>query len=182
MTKSRSVIEPTRSVKGDGLRSTPSTGRCCARNALTRASPRCPALPVTRTVPSSSGSFIRGMFGGICRYPIRSEAFGDHTRPRAWMDEQVIQWREDTPGVAGRVHLNNAGASLMPKSVLSAITEHLQRESLLGGYEAEAEAAEAVRNVYAAVAGRLRSTPGQVGIRRNATVGFHLALCLFEFY
>jgi selenocysteine lyase/cysteine desulfurase len=121
------------------------------------------------------------MFGGINRYSIRFEACGDYTRARAWMDEQLFQWREDTPGVAGRVHLNNAGASLMPKSVLIAITDHLQRESLLGGYEAEAEAAEAVRNVYAAVAGLLGSTPANVAIVENATVAFYQALSCFDF-
>jgi selenocysteine lyase/cysteine desulfurase len=97
------------------------------------------------------------------------------------MDEQVFRWREDTPGVAGRVHLNNAGASLMPKSVLGAITDHLQRESLLGGYEAEAEAAESVRNAYAAVAGLLGSKPGNVAIVENATVAFYQALSCFDF-
>ena len=97
------------------------------------------------------------------------------------MEDQVSQWREDTPGVAGRVHLNNAGASLMPRSVLSAITGHLQRESLLGGYEAEAEAAESVRNVYAAVAGLLGSTPANVAIVENATVAFYQALSCFDF-
>jgi selenocysteine lyase/cysteine desulfurase len=73
------------------------------------------------------------------------------------VDEQLFQWREDTPGVAGRVHLNNAGAGLMPKYVLGAITNHLQREFLLGGYEAEAEVAESIRKVYASVAGLLGS-------------------------
>ena len=97
------------------------------------------------------------------------------------MDEQVFQWREDTPGVAARVHLNNAGASLMPKSVLSAITDHLQREFLLGGYEAEAEVGESVRNVYAAVAGLLGSTPANVAIVENATVAFYQALSCFDF-
>ena len=37
------------------------------------------------------------------------------------MDAQLSKWRDDTPGVGQRVHLNNAGAGLMPSSVLSAI-------------------------------------------------------------
>ena len=97
------------------------------------------------------------------------------------VDEQVLQWREDTPGVAGRVHLNNAGASLMPKYVLSAITSHLQCEFLLGGYEAEAEVADSVRDVYAAVAGLLGSAPANVAIVENATVAFFQALSCFDF-
>src|SRR5437016_820522 len=36
------------------------------------------------------------------------------------MDEQLAKWREDTPGCAYRVHLNNAGAALMPQPDLRA--------------------------------------------------------------
>ena len=97
------------------------------------------------------------------------------------MDEQLSQWREDTPGVAERVHFNNAGAALMPKPVLDAITDHLQREFLLGGYEAEAEVAESVQNVYAMVGGLLGSPPANVAIVENATVAFFQALSCFDF-
>jgi selenocysteine lyase/cysteine desulfurase len=97
------------------------------------------------------------------------------------VDEQVLRWRENTPGAAERVHFNNAGASLMPKNVLGAITGHLQREAVLGGYEAEDEAAESIRNVYAAVAGLLGSTPANVAIVENATVAFYQALSCFDF-
>jgi len=36
---------------------------------------------------------------------------------------EVARWREDTPGCAHHIHLNNAGAGLMPWSVLVAITD-----------------------------------------------------------
>src|SRR5438105_1597294 len=49
-TKARSAIEPTRSVNGDGLRSSPRAGFCSVRNVRISASPRWPALPVTSTV------------------------------------------------------------------------------------------------------------------------------------
>lgn len=42
--------------------------------------------------------------------------------------------RADTPGLDHRLHLNNAGASLMPRSVLSVMPEYLTRESKIGGY------------------------------------------------
>ena len=97
------------------------------------------------------------------------------------MNERILKWREDTPGVATRVHLNNAGAALMPSRVLGAITEHLQRELLHGGYEAEDEAAESVHNAYAAVAGLIGAAPSNVAIVENATVAFFQALSCFDF-
>ena len=97
------------------------------------------------------------------------------------MDERVLHWRDDTPGVAGRVHLNNAGAGLMTSRVLSAITNHLQLELLHGAYEAEDEAAEAVHNTYAAVAGLIGAAPANVAIVENATVAFFQALSCFDF-
>lgn len=97
------------------------------------------------------------------------------------MDERVLKWREDTPGVAGRVHLNNAGAGLMPSCVMSAITDHLQRELLHGGYEAEQEAAESIREAYAAVGNLIGAAPANVAIVENATVAFFQALSSFDF-
>ena len=47
----------------------------------------------------------------------------------------LAQLRADTPGVDHRLHLNNAGASLMPRSVLDVMQEYLKRESEIGGYE-----------------------------------------------
>jgi selenocysteine lyase/cysteine desulfurase len=97
------------------------------------------------------------------------------------MDPQVLQWREDTPGVSHRLHLNNAGAGLMPRTVLNAITAHLEREAVLGGYEASDEAAAAVQDAYAAVAGILGAAPRNVAIVENATVAFFQALSAFDF-
>src|SRR5690242_4967756 len=48
-TVSRSAMEPTVVVNGEGSRSRPTTSRPAARSTRISASPRCPALPVTRT-------------------------------------------------------------------------------------------------------------------------------------
>jgi selenocysteine lyase/cysteine desulfurase len=97
------------------------------------------------------------------------------------MDAQLAQWRKDTPGAAQRVHLNNAGAGLMPSSVLNAITSHLQQEATFGGYESSDAAAEAVHDSYAAVAAILNAEPRNVAIVENATVGFFQALSAIDF-
>src|SRR6187402_1426830 len=49
-TKASSAIEPTWFVNGEALISMPRTSRPSARRRRTIASPRCPALPVTRTL------------------------------------------------------------------------------------------------------------------------------------
>jgi len=97
------------------------------------------------------------------------------------MNELLKQWREDTPGCAGRVHLNNAGAGLMPRCVLHAMTSHLEREALLGGYES-ADAAQAdFDRAYADVASLVGARPPNIAIVENATVAFFQALAAFDF-
>ena len=44
--------------------------------------------------------------------------------------------RTDTPGCWDHLHLNNAGASLMPRSVIDTVTDYLELEGRIGGYEA----------------------------------------------
>jgi selenocysteine lyase/cysteine desulfurase len=65
---------------------------------------------------------------------------GDH------MDMTAL--RAATPGCAHRVHLNNAGAALLSRSTLDAMTGHLDRETLLGGYEAAAEVQDEIAATY----------------------------------
>lgn len=97
------------------------------------------------------------------------------------MESLLAQWREDTPGCAQRIHLNNAGAGLMPRSVLDAITAHLQRESVLGGYESSDEAETAVNTAYSNVAQLLGAQPRNIAMVENSTVAFFQALAAFDF-
>ena len=64
----------------------------------------------------------------------------------------INKLRADTPGCEQRIHLNNAGAGLMPQPVLDAITNHLLLEADIGGYEAEAEAADAIEGSRSSLA------------------------------
>jgi len=84
--------------------------------------------------------------------------------------------RADTPGCAHRIHLNNAGASLMPRPVLAAIRDHLELEARIGGYEAAAEAAPQIDAAYAAVADLLGTSSGNVAFTEHATAAFVQAL------
>ena len=99
------------------------------------------------------------------------------------MDESAFDLakaRADTPGCFERVHLNNAGAALMPVPVLKAVRDHLDLEARLGGYEAEAEASARLSAVYTSIAQLIGSNSDEIALMENAThsweVAFHSAV------
>ncbi len=95
--------------------------------------------------------------------------------------QKLARWRADTPGCAGRVHLNNAGAALMPTPVKDAITAHLGRESLEGGYEAADATAEQLSATYADLGRLVGAKPSEIAIAPSATHAFAQALLAFDF-
>ncbi len=95
-------------------------------------------------------------------------------------NDDVTRWRAETPGCANCVHLNNAGASLMPSSVLETVVGHLRREAGHGGYESADDAAGAVRMAYEHVARLLGCEARNVAVVQNATVAFSQALSAFD--
>jgi selenocysteine lyase/cysteine desulfurase len=97
------------------------------------------------------------------------------------VESMLTRWREDTPGCANCVHLNNAGAGLMPRSVLETITAHLNCEAMVGGYESSDEAEGAVRAAYSNIAELLGAQPHNIAVVENATVAFFQALSAFDF-
>jgi len=93
----------------------------------------------------------------------------------------IAELRADTPGCAERIHLNNAGASLMPKPVIAAIQGHLDLESLVGGYEAEAEVKNAIAEAYEHVAELMHTSPANIAFTEHATAAFVAALSAIRF-
>lgn len=89
--------------------------------------------------------------------------------------------RADTPGVAHRVHLNNAGAGLMPRPVLDRMVAHLQREADIGGYEAAYEASAELDAVYGSVARLIGASPSEIALTENATVAWQMAFYALGF-
>lgn len=89
--------------------------------------------------------------------------------------------RAETPGCEHRVHLNNAGAGLMPRSVLQAAQDHLELESRIGGYEAADERAAAIAATYGVVAELIGARPDNVAFTENSTASFVQALSAVPF-
>jgi cysteine desulfurase / selenocysteine lyase len=83
--------------------------------------------------------------------------------------------RAETPGVLHRVHLNNAGAGLMPLPVLHAMTDYLRREAEIGGYEAADEARARLDGVYDGVARLIGAARDEIALTENATVAWQMA-------
>ncbi len=94
---------------------------------------------------------------------------------------QLDRWRRDTPGCRERIHLNNAGAALMPRPVLDALTRHLEREAAVGGYEAADEAESDLQETYELLGRLVGATARNVAIVENATVAFNQAVSAFDF-
>lgn len=83
--------------------------------------------------------------------------------------EDVRRYRDETPGAAGVAHFNNAGAALPPAIVTDTVLTYLREESLTGGYEAAAAAADRIDAVYASVARLLGAGVEDIALTDNAT-------------
>jgi len=89
--------------------------------------------------------------------------------------------RADTPGIANRIHLNNAGAALMPRPVIEAMKDYLTREGDIGGYEAAGEAAARLDGVYDSVARLINARRDEIALMENATIAWQMAFYALSF-
>ena len=89
--------------------------------------------------------------------------------------------RAETPGVAHRVHLNNAGAALPPLVVVGAVKQHLDLEAMIGGYEAADAQRPAIEAVYDSVARLIGAQRDEIALVENATVAWQMAFYSLTF-
>lgn len=80
--------------------------------------------------------------------------------------------RQQTPGVKTVNHLLASGSALMPQPVIDAITDHIQLEARIGGYEAAAEMSQSLDSVYTDVATLLNAKPQEIALMENATAAW----------
>jgi len=88
----------------------------------------------------------------------------------------VDRARALTPGCEHVLHLNHAGASLLPQPVLDAMVVHLQLEAVTGGYEAAEMAAPQLERTYAALAELLGADPSQIALLDSSTRAWDMAV------
>ena len=95
------------------------------------------------------------------------------------MDIEAL--RRDTPGTANRIHLNNAGAALLSRRTLDAMTGHLELEAAIGGYEAAGQERDRVDATYANIARLVGGRPDEVALFDNSTRAWNAAFYSMTF-
>ena len=93
----------------------------------------------------------------------------------------LARWRAETPGCEHLVHLNNAGAALVPRPVRNAIDAHLDLEDRLGAYEAAEAQTARLQETYEGVARLLGAHARNIALLQNSTIAFAQAVSAFDF-
>ena len=94
---------------------------------------------------------------------------------------EVEKLRADTPGIANRIHLDNAGAALMPRPVIEAIKEHIDLEAAIGGYEAADVRKTETAAVYDSIARLIGASRSEIALIENATLAWDMAFYSIPF-
>ena len=93
----------------------------------------------------------------------------------------VQKARIETPGCKYVLHLNNAGASLLPQPVIEAVNAHFLLEVERGGYEAAVLAQSKVQNFYQAASQLIGCQPHEIAFIENATRAWDMIFYSFDF-
>ncbi len=92
------------------------------------------------------------------------------------MSLNIEQLRADTPGTQAVIHFNNAGCSLPTKDSIDIITEYLQLEATLGGYEVKSKYENVINEFYTEAAQLINASEGEIAIVGNASDGINKML------
>lgn len=95
--------------------------------------------------------------------------------------DEVQKFRNETEGTKNVIHLNNAGAGLMPDAVTRALMDHIKLESEIGGYEASEIKSEAIRAFYEQAALFFNCNPANIAFTSSATDSYSRALSSIPF-
>lgn len=95
--------------------------------------------------------------------------------------DEIQRFRNETTGTKQVIHLNNAGAGLMPDLVTKAQLDHIQLEAAIGGYEAAAFQAEAVADFYTQTGLLFNCSAQNIAFTSSATDSYTRALSAIPF-
>lgn len=95
--------------------------------------------------------------------------------------EEILTFRNETEGCSNVIHLNNAGAGLMPDPVTRAILDHISFEARIGGYEASALKAAEISAFYNQAARLLNCKATNIAFTASATDSYTRALSSIPF-
>ena len=93
----------------------------------------------------------------------------------------LAKLRNDTPGIAHCLNLNNAGAALMPAPVVEVLERHLRLEAEIGGQAAAAKRRDELEAVHASIARLIGAPLDSIALMTNATRAWQLAFYGFQF-
>jgi selenocysteine lyase/cysteine desulfurase len=91
------------------------------------------------------------------------------------MQFDIGRARAETRACDKIIHLNNAGASLMPAPVADYLIDFLRLEENIGGYESVEREANALENFYLSAARLINCSPCEVAYAENATRAWDMA-------
>jgi selenocysteine lyase/cysteine desulfurase len=94
---------------------------------------------------------------------------------------EIATFRNETNGCKNVIHLNNAGAGLMPNCVTQVQLDHIKLESEIGGYEASALKALEIQNFYTQCAKLFNCKPANIAFTASATDSYTRALSSIPF-
>lgn len=97
------------------------------------------------------------------------------------MTIDLARARRETPGTAEVIHLNNAGAALMPRPVIKALVNHIELESRIGGYEAAERESAKIEHAYDALARFLNCGRDEIAVVENATRAWDMGFYALSF-
>ncbi|MCK5041317.1 MAG: aminotransferase class V-fold PLP-dependent enzyme [Sphingomonadales bacterium] len=77
--------------------------------------------------------------------------------------------RLDTPSANNHIHLDNAGAALMPSVVVERMLTHIKLEEAIGGYDAQDKVTDELEAVYTNFERLIGAKSGEVAVLTSAT-------------
>jgi selenocysteine lyase/cysteine desulfurase len=93
----------------------------------------------------------------------------------------LYQIRSDTAGCQSVIHLNNAGAALVPQSVANAIRDYITEEEYEGGYETADKRLAQLNSFYDLSAQLLNCSARNMAFTTSATDSYNRALSAITF-